>query len=59
MELAALWRPIIEYLHFFSVAIDLISFLNMQATKTCIKYCMSSNFGQVGSLTAELAGLGV
>ena len=33
------------------------SFLYLQVTKTCIKSQMSSNFGQVGLLTAELAAL--
>ena len=33
------------------------SFLNLQVTRTCIKSRMSSNFGQIGPLTTELAAL--
>ena len=35
------------------------SFLNLQVTRTCIKSWMSSNFGQIGPLTTELAALEV
>ena len=34
------------------------SFLYLQVTRTCIKSLTSSNFGQIGSLTTELAALG-
>ena len=34
------------------------SFLYLQITRTCINYRTSSNFGQIGSLTTELAALG-
>ena len=33
------------------------SFLYLQVTRTCIKSRMSSNFGQIGPLTTELAAL--
>ena len=33
------------------------SFLYLQVTKTCIKSRISSNFGQIGPLTTELAAL--
>ena len=33
------------------------SFLNLQVTRTCIKSRTSSNFGQIGLLTTELAAL--
>ena len=33
------------------------SFLYLQVTRTCIKSRMSSNFGQIGPLTMELAAL--
>ena len=33
------------------------SFLYLQVTRTCIKYRTSSNFGQIGPLTKELAAL--
>ena len=33
------------------------SFLYLQVTRTCIKSRTSSNFGQIGSLTTELAAL--
>ena len=35
------------------------SFLNLQVTRTCIKSWTSSNFGQIGPLTTELAALEV
>ena len=33
------------------------TFSRLQVTRTCIKSQMSSNFGQIGSLTMELAAL--
>ena len=33
------------------------SFLYLQVTRTCIKFRTSSNFGQIGPLTTELAAL--
>ena len=33
------------------------SFLYLQVMRTCIKYRMSSNFGQIGPLTTKLAAL--
>ena len=33
------------------------SFLYLQVTRTCIKSRMSSNFGQIGPMTTELAAL--
>ena len=44
-------------LHLFSVAFDPISFLYLQVTGACIKSRTSSNFGQIGRLTRELAAL--
>ena len=41
----------------FSQLLLIRSFLYLQVTRTCIKSRMSSNFGQVGSLTTELAAL--
>ena len=35
------------------------SFLYLQVTRTCLKSWMSSNFGQIGPLTTELAALEV
>ena len=41
----------------FSRLLLIRSFLYLQATRTCIKSRMSSNFGQIGPLTTELAAL--
>ena len=41
----------------FSQSFLIRSFLYLQVTRTCIKSRMSSNFGQVGPLTTELAAL--
>ena len=41
----------------FSRLLLIRSFLYLQVTRTCIKSRMSSNFGQVGPLTTELAAL--
>ena len=41
----------------FSRLVLIRSFLYLQVTRTCIKSRMSLNFGQVGSLTMELAAL--
>ena len=41
----------------FSLLLMIRSFLCLQVTKTCIKSRTSSNFGQIGPLTTELAAL--
>ena len=41
----------------FSLSFLIRSFLYLQVTRTCIKSQMSSNFGQIGPLTTELAAL--
>ena len=41
----------------FSRLLLIQSFLYLQVTRTCIKYRTSSNFGQIGPLTKELAAL--
>ena len=41
----------------FSQLLLIRSFLYLQVTRTCIKSWMSSNFGQIGPLTRELAAL--
>ena len=41
----------------FSRLFFIRSFINLQVTRTCIKSRTSSNFGQFGSLTTELAAL--
>ena len=41
----------------FSRLLLIRSFLYLQETRTCIKSRMSSNFGQIGPLTTELAAL--
>ena len=41
----------------FSRLLFIRSFLYLQVTRTCIKSRMSSNFGQIGQLTTELAAL--
>ena len=41
----------------FSQLFLIWSFLYLQVTRTCIKSQMSSNFGQIGPLTTELAAL--
>ena len=41
----------------FSQLFFIRSFLYLQVTRTCIKSRMSSNFGQLGPLTTELAAL--
>ena len=41
----------------FSRLLLIWSFLYLQVTRTCIKSRMSSNFGQIGLLTMELAAL--
>ena len=41
----------------FSPLLLIRSFLYLQLTKTCIKSRTSSNFGQIGPLTTELAAL--
>ena len=41
----------------FSWLLLIWSFLYLQVTRTCIKSRTSSNFGQLGSLTTELAAL--
>ena len=41
----------------FSQLLFIRSFLYLQVTRTCIKSRMSSNFGQIGPLTTELAAL--
>ena len=41
----------------FSRLLFIRSFLYLQVTRTCIKSRMSSNFGQIGPLTTELAAL--
>ena len=41
----------------FSRLLLIRSFLYLQVTRTCIKSRMSLNFGQIGPLTMELAGL--
>ena len=41
----------------FSRLLMIRSFLYLQVTRTCIKSRMSSNFGQIGPLTTELAAL--
>ena len=41
----------------FSRLVLIRSFLYLQVTRTCIKSRMSSNFGQIGLLTTELAAL--
>ena len=41
----------------FSRLLFVRSFLYLQVTRTCIKSQMSSNFGQIGPLTTELAAL--
>ena len=41
----------------FSQLLLIRSFLYLQVTRTCIKSWTSSNFGQVGPLTTELAAL--
>ena len=41
----------------FSRLLLIRSFLYLQVTRTCIKSRMSSNFGQIWSLTTELAAL--
>ena len=41
----------------FSRLLLIRSFLYLQVTRTCIKSRMSSNFGQIGPLTTELAAL--
>ena len=41
----------------FSRLLFIRSFLYLQVTRTCIKSRMSSNFGQIGPLTMELAAL--
>ena len=41
----------------FSRLLSIRSSLYLQVTRTCIKSRMSSNFGQVGPLTTELAAL--
>ena len=43
-------------LHLFSVVFDLILCI-LKVTRTCIKSRTSSNFGQIGPLTMELAAL--
>ena len=43
----------------FSGLLLIRSFLYLQETKTCIKSRRSSNFGQIGPLTTELAALEV
>ena len=43
----------------FSRLFFIRSFLYLQVTKTCIKSRTSSNFGQIGPLTTELAALDV
>ena len=57
MELAALERLKNRRHHFFSVAIDPILFSNLQIMRTCLISWMSSNFGQIGPPTTELAAL--
>ena len=41
----------------FSRLLLIRSFLSLQVTRTCIKSRTSSNFGQIGPLTTELAAL--
>ena len=41
----------------FSRLLFIRSFLYLQVTRTCIRSRMSSNFGQIGPLTTELAAL--
>ena len=41
----------------FSRLILIRSFLYLQGTRTCIKSRTSSNFGQIGPLTTEIAAL--
>ena len=41
----------------FSHLLLIGSFFYLQVTRTCIKSRMSSNFGQIGLLTTELAAL--
>ena len=41
----------------FSRLLLIRSFLYLQVTRTCIKSRISSNFGQIGPLTTELAAL--
>ena len=41
----------------FSQLLMIRSFLYLQVTRTCIKSRTSSNFGQIGPLTTELAAL--
>ena len=41
----------------FSLLLLIRSFLYLQVTRTCIKSLMSSNFGQIGQLTTELAAI--
>ena len=41
----------------FSRLLLIRSFLYLQVTRTCIKSWTSSNFGQIGPLTTELAAL--
>ena len=43
----------------FSQLFFIRSFLYLQITRTCIKSGMSSNFGQIGLLTTELAAIEV
>ena len=43
----------------FSRLLMIRSFLYLQVTRTCTKSRTSSNFGQIGPLTTELAALGV
>ena len=44
-------------LHLFSVVFFIWSFVYLQVMRACIKSRTSSNFGQMGSLTTELAAL--
>ena len=41
----------------FSLLLMIQSFIYLQVTRTCIKSQTSSNFGQIGPLTTELAAL--
>ena len=56
------WKPQLNYngendVSTFSRLFLIRSFLYLQVTRTCVKSRMSSNFGQIGPLTTELAAL--
>ena len=57
MELAALERQKKIDVTTFSLLLLIQSFSNLQVMRTCIISLLSSNFGQIGPLTTELAAL--